>query len=177
MGYLDDVDEYGWNPQTGQTYSDIMGNVQWDNNGFLASPLSGTFTGGATGLAGAAGGIGNAIGNVKNALGDNVGGASWFGKSGILPTAFQGLSALGGLMQAYTGFKGLELAKQQAENAANAFRTQWQNNVASTGLAAENAARVSYALSHTGSNYNKNDQMARGQNARSDVESRYKNYV
>lgn len=177
MGYLDDVDEYGWNPQTGQTYSDTMGNVQWDSNGFLASPLSGTFAGGATGLAGATGGIGNAIGNVKNALGNNTG-INWFGKSGMLPTVFQGLSAIGGLMQAYTGLKQLQFAREQLDASKDAFRTQFEANRTALADSARNAASTNYAAHHgLARSFNQDEQRQVADNEYNRVRDSYKSYV
>ena len=177
MGYLDDVDEYGWNPQTGQTYGDTMGNVQWDSNGFLASPLSGTFTNSPTGLVN-----GNSFSNIAKSISDTAGsingGSSWFGKSGILPTAFQGLSALGGLMQAYTGFKGLQLAKEQLQNSVDAFRTQFDANKTALGDQARNASATNYAM-HNGlaGSFNQDEQNRVADAERDRVKNSYKSYV
>lgn len=178
MGPLDDEYEYGWNPQTGQTYSDAMGGVQWDSNGFLASPLSGTFTNSPTGLAN-----GNPLSNIAKSISgiaDNVntGGSTWFGKSGILPTAFQGLSALGGLMQAYTGFKGLQLAKEQLQNSVNAFRTQFDANKTALADQGRNASATNYAM-HNGlaKSFNQDEQKRVADAEYDRINKSYKSYV
>ena len=178
MGYLDDIDEYGWNPQTGQTYGDTMGNVQWDSNGFLASPLSGTFTNSPTGLVN-----GNLFSNIAKSISGvadsiNTGGSTWFGKSGILPTAFQGLSALGGLMQAYTGFKGLQLAKEQLQNSIKAFRTQFEANKTALADQARNASAVNYAAHHgLARSFNQDEQRQVADNEYNRVKNSYKSYI
>ena len=178
MGPLDDEWEYGWNPQTGQTYSDAMGDAQWDSNGFLASPLSGTFTSSPTGLAG-----GNMFSNAAKSISgvaDSIGngGSSWFGKSGILPTAFQGLSALGGLMQAYTGFKGLQLAKEQLQNSIKAFRTQFDANKTSLANQGRNASATNYAM-HNGlaRSFNQDEQNRVADAEYDRINKSYKSYV
>ena len=79
-GPLDDEYEYPWlNPNSSNlAQSGILGATNGLVNGNMFSNAR------------------NSISNAMNSI--NAGGNSWFGKSGILPTAFQGLSALGGLM-------------------------------------------------------------------------------
>ena len=71
---------------------------------------------------------------------------SWFGNNGVLPTAFMGLQALGGLANAYTGLQQLGLANKQYNFAKNAFNAQLGNSIENYGNAAANARRVAYAL-------------------------------
>jgi len=180
IGPLDDEWEYGWNPQTGRTLADAMASegVQWDSNGFLASPLSGTFTGSPNGLVNG-NMFSNAAKSASNAIDSlGAGGSSWFGKSGILPTAFQGLSALGGLMQAYTGLKGLGLMKDQLENSKNAFRTQFEANRNSLGEQVRNAAATNYAMHNgTARDFNESEQRQVADSEANRVKNSYKNYV
>ena len=179
MGPLDDEYEYGWNPQTGRTYSDAMGSVQWDNNGFLASPLSGTFTTG-NGLVG--GGTGNMFGNassaVKNAINGMDTGTNWFGKNGVLPTVFQGLNAVGGLMQAYTGLKQLQFAREQLDASKDAFRTQFEANRTALADQARNASATNYAAHHgLAHSFNQDEQRQVADNEYNRVRDSYKSYV
>ena len=103
---------------------------------------------------------------------------SWFGKSGILPTAFQGLSALGGLMQAYTGLKGLGLMKDQLENSKNAFRTQFEANKTSVGEGVRNAAATNYAMHRgTARNFNEDEQRQVADAEANRVKNSYKSYI
>lgn len=103
---------------------------------------------------------------------------SWFGKSGILPTAFQGLSALGGLMQAYTGLKGLGLMKDQLENSKNAFRTQFEANKTSIGEGVRNAAATNYAMHRgTARDFNENEQRQVADSEANRVKNSYKSYI
>lgn len=109
---------------------------------------------------------------------DLGGGNSWFGKSGILPTAFQGLSALGGLMQAYTGLKGLGLMKDQLENSKNAFRTQFEANKTSIGEQVRNAAATNYAMHRgTARDFNENEQRQVADAEANRVKNSYKSYI
>ena len=109
---------------------------------------------------------------------DGFGNSSWFGKSGILPTAFQGLSALGGLMQAYTGFKGLQLAKDQLQNSIKAFRTQFDANKTSLANQGRNASATNYAM-HNGlaRSFNQDEQNRVADAEYDRINKSYKSYV
>ena len=107
-----------------------------------------------------------------------LGGNSWFGKSGILPTAFQGLSALGGLMQAYSGLKGIGVMEEQLDNAKDAFTTQFEANKTSLGEGVRNAAATNYAM-HRGTvrNFNEDEQRQVADAEANRVKNSYRNYV
>ena len=116
---------------------------------------------------------------MDNARMDGLGGtSSIFGNKGVLPTMFQGLSALGGLMQAYTGFKGLQLAKEQLNNAKDAFRTQFDANKTALGDQARNASATNYAM-HNGlaGSFNQAEQNRVADAERDRVKNSYKSYV
>jgi len=126
---------------------------------------------------------GNMFSNARKSISDamnslNAGGNSWFGKSGILPTAFQGLSALGGLMQAYSGLKGIGLMEDQLENSKNAFRTQYEANRNSLGEQVRNAAATNYAM-HNGTtrDFNENEQRQVADAEANRVKNSYKSYI
>lgn len=126
---------------------------------------------------------GNMFSNARKSISDamnslNAGGNSWFGKSGILPTAFQGLSALGGLMQAYTGLKGIGLMEDQLENSKNAFRTQFEANRNSLGEQVRNAAATNYAMHRgTARDFNEGEQRQVADSEANRVKNSYKSYI
>ena len=159
-GPLDDEYEYPWlNPNSSNlAQSGILGATNGLVNGNMFSNAR------------------NSISNAMNSI--NAGGNSWFGKSGILPTAFQGLSALGGLMQAYTGLKGLGLMKDQLENSKNAFRTQFEANRNSLGEQVRNAAATNYAM-HNGTtrDFNEGEQRQVADSEANRVKNSYKSYI
>lgn len=104
--------------------------------------------------------------------------ASIWGKNGMLPTMFQGLSAVGGLMQAYTGFKGLQLAKEQLQNSIKAFRTQYEANKTSLGEQARNAAATNYAMHNgTARDFNEGEQRQVADAEANRVKNSYKSYI
>ena len=107
-----------------------------------------------------------------------LGGNSWFGKSGILPTAFQGLSALGGLMQAYTGLKGLGVMQDQLETSKDAFRTQFEANKTSLANQGRNASATNYAM-HNGlaRSFNQDEQNRVADAEYDRINRSYKSYV
>ena len=159
-GPLDDEYEYPWlNPNNS---SFAQGSVLGAPNGLVNGNM-----------------FSNATKSISDAMNNtDIGGNSWFGKSGILPTAFQGLSALGGLMQAYTGLKGLGVMKDQLETSKDAFRTQFDANRNSVGEQVRNAAATNYAM-HNGTtrNFNENEQRQVADAEANRVKNSYKSYV
>jgi len=159
-GPLDDEWEYPWlNPNNPSfTQSNMLGASNGLVNGNMFSNSA------------------KSISNAMNNIGG--GGSSWFGKSGILPTAFQGLSALGGLMQAYSGLKGIGLMEDQLENSKNAFRTQFEANRNSLGEQVRNAAATNYAM-HNGTtrDFNESEQRQVADSEANRVKNSYKSYI
>lgn len=160
---LDGIYKDGWIPDGG-TYSDGLGNMvktpDFTNESFNLS--SDRYS--------------NIMDNLRE---DGLGGAnSVFGKNGLLPTMFQGLSAVGGLMQAYTGFKGLQLAKEQLQNSIKAFRTQYEANKTSLGEQARNAAATNYAMHNgTARDFNESEQRQVADSEANRVKNSYKSYI
>ncbi len=68
------------------------------------------------------------MGQMENVTG--TGDMGWFGQGGYLQTGAQGLQALGGLAQAYLGFEGLGLAKDQFKFNKNLATTNLNNQIA-----------------------------------------------
>ena len=173
LGPLDDEFEYPWlqNPTSGTTRSGVLlsPGMGWDGTNFIR-PDGGLVN---MGLTSAGTKYSDTI--VNNGIN---GANSIWGKNGMLPTMFQGLSALGGLMQAYSGFKGLELAKEQLENSKNAFRTQFEANRNSVGEQVRNAAATNYAMHNgTARDFNESEQRQVADSEANRVKNSYKNYV
>lgn len=160
---LDGIYKDGWVPDGG-TYSDGLGNMvktpDFTNESFDLS--SDRYS--------------DIMDNLRE---DGLGGVnSVWGKNGMLPTLFQGLSAAGGLMQAYAGLKGLALQKEQLNNAKNAFRTQFEANKTSLGEGVRNAAATNYAMHRgTARDFNENEQKQVANTEANRVMNSYKNYV
>lgn len=57
-------------------------------------------------------------------------GAKWLGEGNILQTGAQGLQAIAGLGQAYTGYKQLGLAEDQLDFSRDAFKVNTNNQLA-----------------------------------------------
>lgn len=96
-----------------------------------------------TNAGGLVGGVANKINNVA---GDWSNSWNWLGGNGILPTAFMGLQALGGLANAYTGLQQLGLARDQFDFSKNVANANLNNSVENYYNAIRNANRVGYAL-------------------------------
>lgn len=159
-GPLDDEYEYPWLNPNNPSFT--QGNILGASNGLVNGNM----------FSNASKSISDAMNNI------NAGNSSWFGKSGILPTAFQGLSALGGLMQAYTGLKGLGLMEDQLENSKNAFRTQFEANKTSLGESVRNAAATNYAMQNgTARNFNESEQKQVADAEANRVKNSYKSYI
>lgn len=159
-GPLDDEWEYSWLNPNNPSFT--QGNILGASNGLVN---------------------GNMFSNARKSISDamnslNTSGNSWFGKSGILPTAFQGLSALGGLMQAYSGLKGIGVMEEQLDNAKDAFRTQFEANKTSLGEGVRNAAATNYAMHRgTARNFNEDEQRQVADAEANRVKNSYRNYV
>ena len=93
---------------------------------------------------------GLAVTNTANQIGNvdwgSSGGWDWLGKQGILPTAFQGLQALSGGLNAITGLQQLGLARDQYNFAKRVANANLNNSVENYYNAIKNANRVGYAL-------------------------------
>lgn len=101
-----------------------------------------------------------------------------WGRNGMLPTVFQGLSAVGGLMQAYTGLKQLQFAREQLDASKNAFRTQFEANRTALADSARNAASTNYAAHHgLARSFNQDEQRQVADNEYNRVRDSYKSYV
>ena len=159
-GPLDDEWEYPWLNPNNPSFT--QGNILGVSNGLVNGNM-----------------FSNARNSISNAMNNlSVGGNSWFGKSGILPTAFQGLSALGGLMQAYSGLKGIGLMEDQLENSKNAFRTQFEANRNSLGEQVRNAAATNYAMHNgTARDFNEGEQRQVADSEANRVKNSYKSYI
>ena len=159
-GPLDDEWEYPWLNPNNPSFT--QGNILGASNGLVNGNMFSNAR--------------KSISDVMNSL--NAGGNSWFGKSGILPTAFQGLSALGGLMKAYSGLKGIGLMEDQLENSKNAFRTQFEANRNSLGEQVRNAAATNYAMHHgTTRDFNEGEQRQVADAEANRVKNSYKSYI
>lgn len=103
--------------------------------------------------------------------GNNGNGWSWLGNNGVIPTAFGGLQALGGLANAYTGLQQLGLARKQFGFAKDAFNAQLGNSITNYGNAAANARRVAYALQgdYAPRAFGTNSQQQAGENYKREV--------
>lgn len=144
--------------------------------GFLVDVMPGTFTGSnqsSSGTGDSSGGLFSNIGSTIKSGVDGVGGNSWswLGNNGVLPTAFGGLSALGGLANAYTGLQQLGLARKQFGFAKDAFNAQLGNSITNYGNAAANARRVAYALQgdYAPRAFGTNSQQQAGENYKKEV--------
>ena len=84
--------------------------------------------------------------NLFSNWGYNTGGLDWFGKNGILPTAFQGLQALSGGLNAITGLQQLALSRDQYNFARRVANANLNNSVENYYNAIKNANRIGYAL-------------------------------
>ena len=179
MGYLDDIDEYGWNPQTGQ-----IGGGGAPSSGVLLSPGVGwngdSFVrpdGGLINMGKTSAGT-NFSNTIVNGNDGWLGGNSLWGRNGVLPTVFQGLSAVGGLMQAYTGLKQLQFAREQLDASKDAFRTQFEANRTALADSARNAASTNYAAHHgLARSFNQDEQRQVADNEYNRVRDSYKSYV
>lgn len=111
----------------------------------------------------------NSNGNGYGFLGftDPSQGNSWLGGQGILPVAFGGLQALGGLANAYTGLQQLQLARDQFDFSKNVANANLNNSVENYYNAIKNANRVGYALQggYAKKAYGANSQEAAATNA------------